>query len=346
MTIIESFQLLLLLALCIATSVTDIKGGKIPNRYLLFAAAPATVLNVLYYIVYVPNLALNFGINLLVIVIVSVLLYVYRVWAAGDSKLLIMIVYLLPARIFYPASLSLSPTVEVIILTFSMAFVYLIFESIFLGIREKSLFSVKQIKLNAWKFIGQYLLSTLYLVLFNEILYIPSISSFAINNPSLVMLANMLLILSVANVEAFKNKILIGISIAAAVGLMVLEKGLILSAFNYLLLALSLAVILIRLFAEKYNYRIIFTSTLKKGMVLSWASIALFAPSKIHGLPNSTTEDMDSRLTDKQVEDIKRWGDSKYGQPELSIVRKLPFAIFISVGVIVFSIVRLIAYGR
>ena len=47
-------------------------------------------------------------------------------------------------------------------------------------------------------------------------------------------------------------------------------------------------------------------------------------------------------ITEEQAESIRRWETSKYGQKEITIVRKIPFAIFISFGTIVYVIMRLI----
>ena len=66
-------------------------------------------------------------------------------------------------------------------------------------------------------------------------------------------------------------------------------------------------------------------------------------PSNIKGLPKEkNTEDIRSRITEEEAESIKRWEFSKYGQSEIVIVRKIPFAIFISIGSIVYIFSRML----
>ncbi len=40
------------------------------------------------------------------------------------------------------------------------------------------------------------------------------------------------------------------------------------------------------------------------------------------------SEDMAARLTDEEVDSIKRWARTKNGKDELIIVKKIPFAFF------------------
>lgn len=58
--------------------------------------------------------------------------------------------------------------------------------------------------------------------------------------------------------------------------------------------------------------------------------------SQVRGLPRITTEDLDARLSKNEAESVKRWEFSKYGQPTITIVRKVPFAVFILIGTLFF----------
>ena len=70
--------------------------------------------------------------------------------------------------------------------------------------------------------------------------------------------------------------------------------------------------------------------------------IMQFTRSRVKGLPEETSEDMKSGITEEQAEAIRRWKDSKYGKETIIIVRKIPFAIFIFLGTVVFLTVRTI----
>jgi len=79
-----------------------------------------------------------------------------------------------------------------------------------------------------------------------------------------------------------------------------------------------------------------------QGMILSLKTVIKFSSSGIKDLPLITTEDLRSRLTKEEVENIHRWGNSANGKSTITIVRKIPFAIFIASGVLVFLIMELI----
>jgi hypothetical protein len=70
------------------------------------------------------------------------------------------------------------------------------------------------------------------------------------------------------------------------------------------------------------------------GNVLSRSSILLMIPSAVKGLPKLTDETTRCRLTQSEVEAIKRWEHSKYGQDTVTIVRTVPFSPFIFAGVL------------
>ena len=95
-------------------------------------------------------------------------------------------------------------------------------------------------------------------------------------------------------------------------------------------------------FAEKYNYQAIPTSKVKAGQIMSLATIMEFKPSKIHGLPTGQTEDLRSRITEGEAESIHRWETSSTGKPYVIIVRKIPFAVFISMGTALFLYVEVL----
>ena len=84
------------------------------------------------------------------------------------------------------------------------------------------------------------------------------------------------------------------------------------------------------------------TSEVKKGMVLSYATVVGFMPSRVKGLPQTTSEDMSSRITEEEAEAVRRWEKSKYGKNSIIIVRKIPFAIFIVCGTISYIVMRIV----
>ena len=100
-----------------------------------------------------------------------------------------------------------------------------------------------------------------------------------------------------------------------------------------------LVIVILREWADRYSYTPIKTLDTKKGMILSASSVMLFLNSNIKGLPMKVSEDMAARLTDEEVDSIKRWARTKNGKDELIIVKKIPFAFFINIGYAIFMII-------
>lgn len=72
-------------------------------------------------------------------------------------------------------------------------------------------------------------------------------------------------------------------------------------------------------------------------MILSTVSTIIMQSSITKGLPSISTEDLKSRLTLDEIESIKIWARATHTKT-LTIVRKIPFAIFISIGFISYFI--------
>lgn len=82
----------------------------------------------------------------------------------------------------------------------------------------------------------------------------------------------------------------------------------------------------------KYSYLEISAEELKPGMIPAAASVALMLPSGMADLPSRLSEDLSCRLTEKQIAAIRKWFSKQKDIKEITIVRKIPFAIFITLG--------------
>ena len=85
-------------------------------------------------------------------------------------------------------------------------------------------------------------------------------------------------------------------------------------------------------------YEEIKIADLKKGMILSTISSMMMQNSRVRGLPLVSTEDLKSRLTEEQVNSICRWSKSRKIET-ITIVRKIPFAIFIFSGFLSYFVI-------
>lgn len=346
MEIVEAALLTVLFFLCVNATVTDLKEGLILNRSLIYAGVLSLILNVVYYGFFAREYFFTFIINLIVMLIFSVLFYTYHFWGAGDSKLLVAVISLIPARLSYDNQNSVALTLHIVVLAFSVAYVYLVIESVFLTIKQKEIFSFKVIRLNIRQLLRQYVTCFTYLVLINELWSMGFLAKFQTNNPVLILFVNFLIIFTISHTKLFTH-----IGIVISIGLAALIIGLLTSNHVFARIHLNsyilvFVILFIRIFAEKHNYKTIPTASVMRGMVLSWSTVLLFQKSKVKGIPLSTTEDMRSRLSDLEAASVRKWETSKYGESEVTIVRKMPFGIFISIGTFIFVILRFWLYAN
>lgn len=333
MSLIESLMLASILVVAIITSISDIRRSIISNRVLLLFAVISLILNIVYYVKGFGTLKMYF-INLWIVATISLALYTFDMWAAGDSKLLAVIISLIPQNIndaYY--NFGISPALLIIVVAFSIAFIYIIFESLVLRLENHEKLVIAFSKNQAFSFLKNYITSVLYLSAFNYLLMF-LFKDFLRANPSILLFVDLIL-----SCLVFKFKILFTKTAVCIVTVMLLfiialsyatKKQLLLPQtrmFFYLIGIMCLSSL-----SDKYNYKVINTSDIRAGMILSFAAVIEMEASRIKGLPTETTEDMRSRLTEEEAENIRRWGSSRYGKRNVMIVKKIPFAIFISAG--------------
>ena len=100
MNILTVLKVVLIIILCIGSSYTDIKFGYVKNLYLLPFPLFGTVLLVLQYMFFGVETLLDSVISILTSLIISVILYIAHIWAAGDCKLLIALSLLAPVELY------------------------------------------------------------------------------------------------------------------------------------------------------------------------------------------------------------------------------------------------------
>ena len=328
-----------LIVTCIYVTITDLKSGLIQNKVILSSTIVAVVLNSIYFIFFAEDLFVAYCTNVGIMALISIIFYALHIWAAGDSKLLILTIMLIPTRLYFKGDI-VSATTVIIIMIFSFAYIYTIAESIYIGIKERNLFKVEKFKADIKSMLKQYIKCTCLVMLFN-FLFNLILPEFYSSNSELVMILNMIIVLLSYNLKFFDRLVWLTILSVLTAILYFINYGF--SAdFNFKIYVLVALVLILRVLSEKYNYMTISTNSVKKGMVISYSTIMFFIPSKIKGLPKSTTEDIRSRISEEEAESIRRWENSKHGQKEITIVRKIPFAIFISLGAIVYVIMRMI----
>lgn len=335
MIYLETVLLVTLVCVSIYSSITDVKDGIVHNKGLLYALAIGGIAGVVYYRLFAQEYFPTFAVNLLSAFVIAIAFYAYHIWAAGDSKLFILIAALIPARLYSQNGLQAIPSMSILIYTFSIAFAYVIIESAVLDIRQKQPITFKSdFKTDLKFFLKQYLYCTIYLIAFYKVMQLVLPQEYS-NNTQLILLLNILFVLTLTNFNPFKPLYLIIGAIVATTGFLISGTQNFGDLPDWKTFGVMIFLLLLRKIGQRHNYKEIATDDVQAGMVLSFTTIAMFMNSKIQGLPQFTSEDIGSRIDSNEVQAIKLWGKSKTGKPQIVIVRKIPFAIFISIGMLI-----------
>lgn len=328
MLLFDSLMMTLILFMSVIFCVEDKKNNRIYNRKVI----PVCIVGVVVHIIFGLNnysILIVYLLSLLLITILAVLLYYFEIWAGGDSKLIIAFIACIPYWCIQ--KFSLFYIIYILVFVFSISFIYIITESLFLyfkgekNLKAKDVFNINTIvKIFVYsgiysliRFAESFLFGDVY-VKYNVIFY----------------MLNIFVLLFIRKYDYLykNNKVLYSFCIC---GLYVLLKSL--RADNIAWNSIFVIVLfMFRWFAEQYNYQEIKTDNVKEGMVLSYMTVTLFQKSKVKGLPIYTQESVKTRITAEEAESICRWKTSKYGKNTIVIVRKIPFAIFICIGFITF----------
>ena len=342
MIVCELLLLLELVLLGVYVIYTDLKAGIVKNKAIGCAISIGVLINIVYYTFFARPFLGLFIRNLLVIVILAVFLFLKHYWGGGDSKLLICLILLIPGRL-YDADESI-PGLICLIIMFLLAYIYVIFESIHGLMRGEHFEKPQKVKPETFlQIVRDYLVFYMVLRLFNSLMLL-LFPTYYQSNTMIIMLVNMMIILSLSDLKILKKKGMICALLVLFIGSLVVSKD---SGFqnvtqiirNILIIGVAF---LIRYFVSGYNYQEIKTSEVKKGMILSSATVLSFSKSRVKDLPNTFTEDMRDRITEAQAQAVQRWGKSKSGSDTIVIVKKIPFAIFLVVGTFIYVLIRVV----
>lgn len=334
MIYIESFILSLLVLIGAYCSVCDIRKGIIPNSVIIIGASGAIIGNIAYYIVAGVELLPTFLLHIVSAIVIAVLMYVLKIWAGGDVKLFSVLATLIPAS--YLKQIIPIPAIFIFSIVFSLAFIYLMVQSIVFLIRREKTYKKTS------RFAPVPFISCIVFIMAIQAILRFALRETYVEYIGVFLFLNIILVLLFGKMKFLQNIISIIICslicLAEIIYAVLSQKP----VFDYRSLIIVLLVIFLRLIASRYNYQEIKTTDVKPGMVLSYGTILLFAQSRIKGIPQTTSEDMGSRISKEEAESILRWSQSKYGQDTIVIVRKFPFAVFIAAGYLVYVILGLL----
>lgn len=335
-------QCIIAVILGVVSTITDFKNKKIYNKNIIYALMASLFIYIVLWKQITVQYITNYCINIIISVIISFSFYYFKIWSAGDAKLFLAIIIIIPYNIYNVEKTNLFPALYLLIIIFSIGFFYVVLETLVLWVKDKKRIQVFKLKIkNIKQIIINYFMGY-FVILFINNITLKFVPDFRINNGGLMLICNMLILFFLYRIIKGKRKALIIMSLFLIANLTYyFIFGLRIYAINLKMFVFVLSIMLFRSFAEEYNYEEIRIENLKPRMILSFESVLKFYSSRVKGLPHSTDETTDSRLTTNEVNSIKRWSKTKRGQDTIVIVRHMPFAPFILIGEIIFFIFRL-----
>lgn len=333
-------------ALCIQSIWTDLRAGQIKNKYLLFWLAASILLNSVYYTFYARASFQAAAWNLALSALVSVGFYAIHIWSAGDSKLMVVLLSLLPGRLCWAGAETVFPAAYLFLALFSIGYLYLVGEALWLDFRSHAIRWPSPSRAAVFQTVREYLRVWVILYAWNCILG-TLFPAFVEENVVLASLLSYFLITVLRERPLYHAKAFL--VVCAAVDLFFLVwtwNGI--QPERILRMAQTLALVLVMMWATwiagKYVYQEIPTDQVKAGMILSRSTLVLLLPSKVKGLPKESFEDLRSRLSEEEAAAVRRWKTSKYGRDAVMIVRKIPFAACIAAGTLLFTVGHLFVW--
>ncbi|SNU06185.1 hypothetical protein SAMN06297422_10673 [Lachnospiraceae bacterium] len=332
--IFEVLSIILLILLCSISIYTDYKKGLIYNRVLLIIGIPLIVLNFVSIFIDRPEKLTKYILLVLISIGISIFLYMFKIWAGGDFKLFSVIILGMPYSYVLKSINDLSYIFIVLLFSFSFGYIFLIGESLVHMIKEKR--SAKSIVLSSLVEFKNYLKIYVCILFFNHITDTIYSALFQNQIPVWVQVGlNIGFIVLIRKLDILKYK---------SVMITFLLADLILGAFSfemfsdyrvYVTWGIIIFILMTRAMVQKYNYKEIKYTELKKGMILSTVSSISLANEKKLKFCRLSDESLDSRLAQEEVEDILIFCSQNEKYNNITIVKKIPFALFLSLATLI-----------
>ncbi len=314
---------------------TDLQSGLILNKSLLPFVGVAALLNVIYYGFFVRDITADFIVNVLIIISIGMLLFYTHSFAGGDCKLSIVLALLYPGRFYNVMSGSVYTLYIAIGLAIFYGYVYLLVGSIWKIVIKKKRVQFSYIKKYLWAFIKSFIAVTIHISAISLVIVMLAKVGIVINPWISRVLC--LLIAWYIGKNRWTKKPAVVVSVLIVDIVLIMITRVIPVSVNPSNYTLAIVLLICQMTISTDLYDEVAITDLKKGMILSTMASVLMQGSRVRGLPGVSSEDLRNRLTQEEVESIKRW--AKYRKIEsISIVRKIPFAVFLVMGYISYFI--------
>lgn len=322
-----------MVCLCITCTRSDLRTGFIYNKVLAIFLVLAAVIDAIYYGLFVNDLLVDFLVNIAVVAIVSLYLFYTHSFAGGDCKMTVVASLFFPARYYWELGSSNITLVFAIAFALFAGYCYLLGDSLWAIAKKKVVITFDYVKQMIFSFLKSYIAATVYISLFNSI--IMTISNYVVEvNVWFISLMCLIVAWCIGRFPVFKKwRVFIPAAcVMILVSVVTKTSPISLNLENYVLVLLLL---LSQMTIKTTIYEKVEVSQLKKGMILTTLSSVLMQKSITKGLPGVSTEDLRSRLTADEISSIKIWAKATHTD-SLMIVKKIPFAIFISIGFLLY----------
>lgn len=330
---LEIISLCLAAYLCILCTKSDVHEGIIYNKILIIFAFAAIVIDSVYYGFLARDLFFAFLPNCIIVTVTSLYLFYSHSFAGGDCKMTIVLTLLYPARCYWALGCSSMTLIFSIGFALVAGYLYLLSSSIKAIATKKVQFSLKYAKNFLFNFLKSYASAMVYITFMNCLFILGDQFGIHLN----VWVSRFICILvawCVGRCTIFKKWFLLIPTIVGVVLISIITHiiPVSLNPENYILV---LILLLCQMTIKTTIYENIYVDQLQKGMILTTFSSILMQSSITKGLPGISTEDLKSRLTNSEIESIKLWARATHTK-ELTVVKKIPFAIFISIGFLIY----------
>ena len=330
---IEYIMLFLMIGIGTYATVYDLKSGIIPNRVVLPFIVAAAILDVFCFVISREWLYV-FALNTLVISALLVCLYATKCFAGGDVKLGFLLTLLYPPACYVAYGNSHITLFFAICISVFCGYCYLMAFAVYEIIAGKSRLSMGYVKKYLCSFLISYIIAFTYITLINMIAILFGTLVFPVPQGITLVLCFLVAWFS-RRARWMRNKFLFTAVLILCVGLMICLKIVPFSIrpSTYIVIAV---IILCQMTITASLYKQIPTEEVEKGMILSTASTLQMQTSRVRGLPGISHEDLRDRLTEEQANSVRRWGKTEKGSEMVTIMRRVPFALFLVIGYIVY----------
>lgn len=338
MDYIRWMQLLFVFILCLWCSYTDCLKGKIFNIVLFPFGIIGLAANLAFcYFDYSVDWK-DYVFNILIIFVIGSGFYFSHIWAGGDVKFLFVLALLYPISDYFELSGQKMTLAMFLIPTFGFGFFYIVVDSFVQILGRNNGWQRDRFVKSISGMLKSYVITMIYIVAWAQIYHFYIYPVYVIPGPVYLVLC-FAISMGIHRVAFTKDRYVL-VALIIFDGLMAVFTSFVPLSKDVKYYALLFAFMVMRSMALQYNYQQILTCNVKRGMIISRYDTMIMSQSRVKGLPGISDETLASRISDTEAESIKRWEHSKTGRSSITIVRKVPFAIFISLGVFVYLIME------